>query len=348
MKNVLKTLVILLLLFCFLFLIPSAAHVGFAEIIEIPIDAETQLKKNPEAIPLPLESGFISEKEYQDPSISVKIGVGRMFDTDYMTARVKIANATQIRSMMAGTYANSMEVFCDRLVKRTNAVLAINGDYFTKRRNVGVMVRQGKVWYMPKTDRNLAYNKEIQFDILLIDTAGDLHILKSATMEALEPYVGNIVNSFTFGPGLVIDGVKQGNFQNTNNSPQKKTQRMAICQTGPLEYLCICCEGPDDPGSVGMTMDEFAELVASRRPIISTAGLPPPCCSTIRRSTARTVPHAGRLWISCILPPPTSPTNPKAHRNRLLNKPRNRFSGKEMLFSWNRPPCGLSVSGILN
>ena len=238
MKNVLKTLVILLLLFCFLFLIPSAAHVGFAEIIEIPIDAETQLKKNPEAIPLPLESGFLSEKEYQDPSISVKIGVGRMFDTDYMTARVKIANATQIRSMMAGTYANSMEVFCDRLVKRTNAVLAINGDYFTKRRNVGVMVRQGKVWYMPKTDRNLAYNKEIQFDILLIDTAGDLHILKSATMEALEPYVGNIVNSFTFGPGLVIDGVKQGNFQNTNNSPQKKTQRMAICQTGPLEYLC--------------------------------------------------------------------------------------------------------------
>ena len=273
MKNVLKTLVILLLLFCFLFLIPSAAHVGFAEIIEIPIDAETQLKKNPEAIPLPLESGFISEKEYQDPSISVKIGVGRMFDTDYMTARVKIANATQIRSMMAGTYANSMEVFCDRLVKRTNAVLAINGDYFTKRHNVGVMVRQGKVWYMPKTDRNLAYNKEIQFDILLIDTAGDLHILKSATMEALEPYVGNIVNSFTFGPGLVIDGVKQGNFQNTNNSPQKKTQRMAICQTGPLEYLCICCEGPDDPGSVGMTMDEFAELVASQEGVLQAYNL---------------------------------------------------------------------------
>ena len=264
------------LLFCFLFLVPSGAHIGYAEIIEIPVDAESQLKKNPEAIPLPLESGYISEKEYVDPSISVRISVGRMYDTDYMMARVKIANATQIRSLMTGSYANSTEVFCDRLVKRTNAVLAINGDYFTKRRNTGVMVRQGRVWYQPKSDRNLAYDSKTQFDILLIDKAGDLHILKSAVMADLEPYLPleeNIVNSFTFGPGLIIDGVKQGDFKNTNNSPAKKTQRMAICQTGPLEYLCICCEGPDDPGSVGMTMDEFADLVASQEGVLQAYNL---------------------------------------------------------------------------
>lgn len=276
MKNLLKILVIVVLLFCFLFLVPSGAHIGYAEIIEIPVDAESQLKKNPEAIPLPLESGYISEKEYVDPSISVRISVGRMYDTDYMMARVKIANATQIRSLMTGSYANSIEVFCDRLVKRTNAVLAINGDYFTKRRNTGVMVRQGRVWYQPRSDRNLAYDSKTQFDILLIDKAGDLHILKSAVMADLEPYLPleeNIVNSFTFGPGLIIDGVKQGDFKNTNNSPAKKTQRMAICQTGPLEYLCICCEGPDDPGSVGMTMDEFADLVASQEGVLQAYNL---------------------------------------------------------------------------
>ena len=276
MKNLLKILVIVVLLFCFLFLVPSGAHIGYAEIIEIPVDAESQLKKNPEAIPLPLESGYISEKEYVDPSISVRISVGRMYDTDYMMARVKIANATQIRSLMTGSYANSTEVFCDRLVKRTNAVLAINGDYFTKRRNTGVMVRQGRVWYQPKSDRNLAYDSKTQFDILLIDKAGDLHILKSAVMadlEAYEPLAENIVNSFTFGPALVIDGVRQSDFPNTNNGPTKNTQRMAICQTGPLEYMCICCEGPDDPGSVGMTMDEFADLVASQEGVLQAYNL---------------------------------------------------------------------------
>ena len=75
MKNVLKTLVILLLLFCFLFLIPSATHVGWAEIIDIPIDAETKLSKVPDAIPLPQESGRISDTEYSDPSISVSFEV---------------------------------------------------------------------------------------------------------------------------------------------------------------------------------------------------------------------------------------------------------------------------------
>ena len=265
MKIILKTLVILLLLFCFLFLIPSATHVGWAEIIDIPMDAETKLTKTPDAIPFPQESGRISDTEYSDPSISVSLDTGRMYDTNYMTARVKIANASQIRSLMSGTYSNSSEVRCDRLAKRVNAVLAINGDYFTKRRNTGVMIRQGRAWYTPKNDRNLGYNNDIQFDILLIDRAGDLHILKSAVMADLEPYqplTDNIVNSFTFGPALVIDGVKQNDFPNTNNGPTKKTQRMAICQTGPLEYLCICCEGPDDPGSTGMTLEEFADLVS--------------------------------------------------------------------------------------
>ena len=267
MKNILKALVIVLLLVCFLFLIPSATHVGWAEIIDIPMDAETRLTKTPDAIPFPQESGRISDTEYSDPSISVSLGTGRMYDTDYMTARVKIANASQIRSMMSGGYGNSSEVRCDRLAKRVNAVLAVNGDYFTKRRNTGVMIRQGRAWYIPKNDRNLSYNGTIQFDILLIDKAGDLHILKSAVMADLEPYqplTDNIVNSFTFGPALVIDGVKQSDFPNTNNGSTKKTQRMAICQTGPLEYLCICCEGPDDPGSTGMTLEEFADLVASQ------------------------------------------------------------------------------------
>lgn len=276
MKNVLKTLVIVLLLFCFLFLIPSATHTGWAEIIEIPMDAETKLTKTPDAIPYPQESGRISDTEYSDPSISVTLGTGRIYDTNYMTARVKIANASQIRSLISGSYGNSSEVRCDRLAKRVNAVLAINGDYFTKRRNTGVMIRQGRAWYLPKSDRNLSYNGSIQFDLLLIDKQGDLHILKSAVMADLEPYqplADNIVNGFTFGPGLVIDGVKQSDFPNTNNGPTKKTQRMAICQTGPLEYLCICCEGPDDPGSTGMTLEEFADLVASQEGVLQAYNL---------------------------------------------------------------------------
>ena len=267
MKIALKLAVVALLLLAFLFVIPSAAFLGFAEdsgeIIEIPLDtAELRRMKDPFAVPAPLESGYISDTEYEDPSISVSITTGRWINTDYMVARVKIANATQIRSAFGGSYSNPEQYFGERFVEKTNAVLAINGDFFAKR-NPGLMIRQGKTFSMPKSDRNLSYNGSIQYDILLIDDQGDLHIMKECRMDDLRAFEGTVINTFTFGPGLVIDGVKQENFPNTNNGVTNKTQRMAIAQVGPLEYLCVCCEGPDDPGSEGLLMEEFADLVAS-------------------------------------------------------------------------------------
>ena len=38
---------------------------------------------------------------------------------------------------------------------------------------------------------------------------------------------------------------------------------MAYCQTGPLEYLLITSEGPQNAGSEGLTMEQFVDLVSS-------------------------------------------------------------------------------------
>ena len=45
---------------------------------------------------------------------------------------------------------------------------------------------------------------------------------------------------------------------------------MAICQTGPLEYLMVTCEGPENKGSVGLTLDQFIDLISSM-PDVKTA-----------------------------------------------------------------------------
>ena len=277
MKTVLKLAIAAVMLLALMFLVPSAAFLGFSEeageIVEIPLDAELRIKKEPELIPAPLESGFVSDTEYTDPSLSVSITTGFWIDTNYVVARVQIANPTQIRSAINGSYAHASEVFGDRLAKSVNAVLAINGNFFNKRLNKGLTIRQGKTYFMPKSDRQLGYSADIQYDILLIDDQGDLHIVKEATLDDLHAFQGTVINAFTFGPGLVIDGVKQESFQDTNNGPGKKTQRMAIAQTGPLTYLCICCEGPNDPGSQGLTMAEFADLVASQEGVVNAYNL---------------------------------------------------------------------------
>ena len=71
------------------------------------------------------------------------------------------------------------------------------------------------------------------------------------------------VNAFCFGPALVVDGEPVYGYYSRAISSAKLAQRMAICQTGPLEYLLITSEGPENPGSKGLKLDQFVELIAS-------------------------------------------------------------------------------------
>ena len=255
MKNALRTVLLVLLLLSLLLLVPSGAIVAEAEIIEIPIDA-----KEKDLFP-PMQEGYLSDWEYEDPSISVKIEKGRIYNTNYVVAHVKIANASQIRSAMASSYSSQSTELGTTIARRVKSVLAINGDYFGARRNSGFVAKQGRV-YRTKCDAPEA-KSGLRYDVLIIDDKGDLHILPQATNADIEAFPGVIVNGFTFGPGLVIDGVRQTGFVNMDNGALIAAQRMCIAQIGELEYLCITSEGPEDQGSVGMTLEQFAELVAS-------------------------------------------------------------------------------------
>ena len=255
LKNVLRTLILALMILSLLILVPSGVIVAEAEIIEIPLDAAVKDLIEPQ------QDGYLSDWEYEDPSISVRMEKGRIYDTTYVAAYVKIANASQIRTAMAGRYSDDSKEFGRTLAQRNKAVLAINGDYFIGHNNVGFVARQGRV-FRTKCD-NPEEKSKTRLDVLIIDDQGDLHILPQATNADIEAFEGNIVNGFSFGPGLVINGVRQGNYVNQNNGSDVKAMRMCIAQTGPLEYLCIASEGPEDPGSVGMDLEQFTDLVVS-------------------------------------------------------------------------------------
>ncbi len=245
MKNILRIALLTLMLLSLLILVPSATLVAEAEIKLYTLKEKTALK--------PQADGYLSEYEYQDPSISVKIETGRLYDTNYMVAYVKLANATQIRSELAAGYYSEQTMLGSGLAKRVNAVMAINGDFFSYR-TIGYTCRQG-VAYRTRCDGTM--------DVMILDDQGDMHIIKHATNQQIEAFEGTPVNGYTFGPGLIIDGERQTDFTDTGNGPLKQAQRMCFAQTGPLEYMCICSEGPEDPGSKGMTLEQFNDLVCS-------------------------------------------------------------------------------------
>lgn len=254
MKHMLRVIAILLALVCLLVLIPSGAIVAQAEIIELDL-------KDKKGLPLQKDGYNLAEMTYEDPSVSVRIETGRIYETNYMVAHVKIANATQLRTSMSGSYYSPSTHLGATMAKNVNAALAINGDYFSARNNVGYMARMGKEY---KNKCNGTY------DVLVIDDQADLHILKAPTKadmtafkEQLEADGRAVVNGFTFGPGLVINGERQTGFVDMDNAALRCAQRMCLAQIGPLEYLCISSEGPEDPGSKGLNLEQFAELVSS-------------------------------------------------------------------------------------
>ena len=232
---------------------------GLAEEGVYPIDLKA------EAAPLPLEDGFLSEHEYKDASLHVLIETDRYLETDIWIARVKIADASQLRSVMAGRYGTQKVAYVSTMAKRTNAVLAINGDYFGYH-NEGVVIRQGHNY-------RIRLNEDEPADVLLIDADGNFRVVLSATKENFTPVYdelggafdegGTIVNSYTFGPAFIVDG--QRTRESFSRADDKKgesvAQRMVFAQDGELSYVCICSEGPESDNSNGLTLDQIADYV---------------------------------------------------------------------------------------
>ena len=252
MKHIIRIAAILLMLACLLVLIPTS--VASAEIIEYDL-------KDEKGVPLQQDGYDLENMTYEDPSITVKITTGRYEETNYMVAYVKVTNPTQVRSTMSGRYSTDDTIGGIAMAKATNAALAINGDFFSSRRNVGYTARMGREF---KNKCNGTY------DVMVLDDQGNMHIIVAPKKQdmidfkaALEAEGRSIINGYTFGPGLVINGEKQTGFVDMDNAADRAAQRMCLAQIGPLEYLCISSEGPEDPGSTGLTLEQFAELVAS-------------------------------------------------------------------------------------
>ncbi len=203
---------------------------------------------------LPVDSKFfLSDTEYEDPTIRFTIETGRREECDYWIVNVEIKDASQLHTASADGWDSSGVTSGTRMAQRMNALLAINGDYFSYKGH-DYVVRQG-VTYL----NHLRGNR----DILVIDEDGDFHGYMAPNRGDIPEKIDGkkIINAFSFGPLLVLDGkIRQGGYSMAM-SEDSGCQRMAPAQTGPLQYRIICCAAPRR-GSKGMTLEKFRSFVA--------------------------------------------------------------------------------------
>ena len=219
--------------------------------------------------PAPKNDNYLSSTEYVDDSISVKIYKDRYADTDYMYAHVKITHPSQLRTAPASVGTSSKVTFKSSSTRRgrdiaedANAVIAMNGDYYTKS-ECTVVFRMGTQY------RNKADGLR---DLLIIDKNGDFSYLtaprKDDYVAYYEAHKEEMYQVFCFGPVLVENGVSviTEDYLNKYIGSQNNAQRAAICQLGPLEYMLVVSYGnqtKDARGKSlhkGLTIYEFAQV----------------------------------------------------------------------------------------
>ena len=166
-----------------------------AEILTLPLDFSPGMK------PLGNYPAFKGEAvfdHYKDPSITADYETARSdkWPINYYMARIRIANGSQIRTAAAVSFDKKALAPTEVMARRVNAIVAINGDYFTGRAGRYVL-RQGQVFR-----EAMAENQ----DLLLIDEDGDFHIIlaeeKPENMDRTVIDGKRVNNALCFGPAL--------------------------------------------------------------------------------------------------------------------------------------------------
>ena len=184
---------------------------------------------------------------YHDDSLDIQVHKFRAYDTTITAAFVQIADARQLRTEQARPYPSETTMRANVIAKRVHAVLAINADWFVYH-GKGIIYRNGEL---------LCNQPREDFDALAIDVNGDFHIVAPLTAEGFAAIEQPIAQSFAFGPALVIDGEIPELTQRLGTYKQ----RVAIGQVGPLSYVLVTTDGPDEADSTGVNSVQLAQLM---------------------------------------------------------------------------------------
>ena len=235
---------LLILVFCLLFTLPA-----LAEEYSLPVDFSGGYTPNPH--------GF-TKNSYEDASLSVKMERRDIDGVRYDIAWIKVASPTQLRTAIAGAPNEVVAEKPGRMARSVNAVVAINGEFYTQRKD-GLIYRQGQAF---------RYVLNPEKDILVIDDLGDLHVFLGSENQTTELLTflqsgRTIVNAFTFGPAIVKDGVALPIPETylTRFDSNVRAPRTVIAQIGPLEYVFVEAEGRVSH-SMGVTTDQMGEFMA--------------------------------------------------------------------------------------
>ena len=211
-----------------------------------------------------------SENTYEDDSIRVKLEEQSMEDgTKIFVAYVQIADPSQLRTALSyDSFENKDLATAPEMVAYLNPVVSFNDDYVKMNNYKGYVMRQG-VLYSDNLDE---WSDELKQDVLIIDDQGDFSVVQKATSADVQARIAELegegrqaINTFTFGPTLVLNGEAQEiKGKDSTHTVITATARTAFCQLDTLKYAVFAADCPQT--GYGINCQELANFIVKTFP----------------------------------------------------------------------------------
>lgn len=201
---------------------------------------------------------LITDQSYRDEHIQISVETVEENGVVFYVADVQLSDVSYLKTAFANnTFGKNITQTTSAMAEEKNAIFAINGDYYGFR-DSGLVIRNGILY------RDVS-SASVTEQSLTIDDEGKLGIVDNNGSNGAELVESGILQGFTFGPTLVLDGqvyVANGTEVETRAS-SKSNPRTAIGQISPLHYLFIVVDGRTQQ-SKGMTLYQLAQEFVDR------------------------------------------------------------------------------------
>lgn len=195
---------------------------------------------------------IITDYSYQDENIQITIEKIREYDTDIYIADVVISDIAYLKTALAeNTFGRNIKDTTSDMAEEHDAILAINGDYYGFRSS-GFVLRNGVLYQSPAQSKSS--------EALVINADGSFEIVNEASSDAQALYDAGALQIFTFGPGLIEDGVITVTENSEVSQSKTSNPRTAIGVIDELHYIFLVSDGRTTQNA-GLSLLELAQVM---------------------------------------------------------------------------------------
>lgn len=195
----------------------------------------------------------VTETEYQDGNISIRLSAYRVEDSAVYVADIQLASPEYLKTALAdNAYGKNLTEKTSVMARSTGAILAINGDYYGVQES-GYVLRNGVLY----RDTPVSGKED-----LVIFADGSFRIIREDEISAQSLLEAGAEQILSFGPALVENGEVSVEKGQEVSRAKSSNPRTAIGIVGENHYVFVVSDGRTSD-SQGLSLYELAEFMQS-------------------------------------------------------------------------------------